>query len=154
MSVEKYVRDIVEGMGLDYLCESYARANVAFDRYKRRANKRVTATDGHRLPACLFVQPAAGTMNVAPRGVVTDAPACLVCFADEMPLDYTGEEAQNVSDRLRAMAEEFVRRVNRSATLKPVTGSVGYRVAFDSMDANLCTVTLSLTLEEAIGRCI
>lgn len=154
MSVEQSIRRIVESMGLDYITDTMARANVVLDRYQRKADKRVVANDGHRLPVGIYIQPVAGTMNVSEAGRVTDAPSCLVAFADEMPFDYKGEEAQAIAERLKGLAEEFVRRVNDSGELKPIVGNIAYDIAFDSFDCNLCVVSLRTTIEEAMGRCI
>lgn len=154
MSVEKSIRGIIEGMGLDYICESWVRANLALDRYRRRADKRVKADDGHRLPVGIYIQPERGTLNITERGSVTDAPSCLVAFADEMPFDYTGAQALEVSERMKALAEEFIRRVNESDELKPITGNIAYKCTYDNYDANLCVVSLETTIEEANGRCV
>ena len=154
MTVEQNIKAIIESMGLDYICESWHRANLALDRYQRRANKRVESADGKKLPVGIYIQPKNGTLNVAERGSVTDAPSCLVAFADEMPFDCKGEEAVAIAERLKAMAEEFVRRVRDCEELKPISGNIGYTIAYDSADANLCVVTLTATIEEAYGRCI
>lgn len=154
MTVEQNIKAIIESMGLDYICESWHRANLVLDRYQRRANKRVTATDGHKLPVGIYLQPKNGTLNIADRGSVTDAPSCMVCFADEMPFGFTGRQAVEVAERLKAMAEEFVRRVRDCEELKPISGAIAYNIGYDAADANLCVVTLNATIEEAQGRCI
>ena len=73
-TVENKVKEIAEAMGLTYLCESWFRANQAFDRFRRQGDRREVT-------------------------------------------------------------------------------QINYRVAFDKMDANLCIVTLSLTLQEQAGVC-
>ena len=82
-----------------------------------------------------------------------DAPSCLISFADAMPFDYKGAEAQEIAERLKGLAVRFIVAVNESGFFVPVSGHVNYRVAFDKMDANLCIVTLSLTLQEQAGVC-
>lgn len=152
--VEREIKRIAEGMGLDYIIETLSRANQVLDRYRRRADKRVTAEDGHSLPVCIYLQPERGTLNITERGRVTDAPACLVAFADEMPFDFSGEEAQAVAERMKVLAEDFIRRVNQSALLKPIAGNISYSISYDRLDANLCVVTITAVIEEAVGRCI
>lgn len=153
-TVEQNVRSIIEEMGLDYICEPWVRANAALDRYRRRADKRMGADDGHTLPVGIYVQPKGGTMNISEHGIVADAPSCLIGFADEMPFDFKGEEAQAIAERLKSMAEEFVRRANDSGHFKPIVGNISYEISYDSLDANLCIVSLKLNIEEAQGRCI
>jgi hypothetical protein len=154
MSVEKEIKRIIDGMGLDYIIETLPRANKVLDRYRRRADKRVKADDGHTLPVGIYIQPKNGTLNVSSQGRITDAPSCLISFADEMPFDFKGEEAQEVAERMKALCEEFVREVNSSDVLKPIAGNVAYDIVYDSLDANLCVVTMRVTLEEAYGRCV
>jgi hypothetical protein len=168
-TVENKVKEIAEAMGLTYLCESWFRANQAFDRFRRQGESReVTHPDGLTLPACLYVQPVAGTirsasssilctvagfLNFTSQGFVRDAPSCLISFADAMPLDYKGADAQEIAERLKGLAVRFIVAVNESGFFVPVAGQINYRVAFDKMDANLCIVTLSLTLQEQAGVC-
>ena len=62
-------------------------------------------------------------------------------------------EAQEIAERLKGLAVRFIVAVNESGFFVPVDGQINYRVAFDKMDANLCIVTLSLTLQEQAGVC-
>ena len=39
-TVENKVKEIAEAMGLTYLCESWFRANQAFDRFRRQGDRR------------------------------------------------------------------------------------------------------------------
>lgn len=154
-TVENKVKEIAEAMGLTYLCESWHRANQAFDRFRRQgAEREVTHPDGLTLPACLYVQPVSGFLNFTSQGFVRDAPACLISFADAMPFDYKGADVQEIAERLKDLAVQFIIAVNESGFFVPVGGQVNYRVAFDKMDANLCIVTLSLTLQEQAGACL
>ena len=135
-TVENKVKEIAEAMGLTYLCESWFRANQAFDRFRRQGES-----------------PVAGFLNFTSQGFVRDAPSCLISFADAMPLDYKGADAQEIAERLKGLAVRFIVAVNESGFFVPVAGQINYRVAFDKMDANLCIVTLSLTLQEQAGVC-
>lgn len=154
-TIENKVKVIAESLGLTYLCESWHRANQAFDRFRRQGPEReVTHPDGLTLPACLYVQPVSGYFNFTSQGFARDAPACLIAFADAMPFDYRGADAQEIAERLKALAVQFIVAVNESGYFLPVGGQVNYRVAFDKMDANLCIVTLSLTLQEQTGTCL
>lgn len=155
MTIEKKVKEIAEALGLTYLCESWNRANEAFDRFRRQGeDRKIRHPDGLTLPACLYVQPVSGYLNFTSQGFVRDAPSCLVAFADAMPFDYKGAEAQEITERMKALAVRFITAVNESGFFMPVDGQVNYRVAFDKMDANLCIVTLSLTLQEQTGDCL
>ena len=64
-----------------------------------------------------------------------------------------GDTNQEIAERLKGLAVRFIVAVNESGFFVPVAGQINYRVAFDKMDANLCIVTLSLTLQEQAGVC-
>ena len=42
------VKEIAEAMGLTYLCESWFRANQAFDRFRRQGDRREVTHPDHR----------------------------------------------------------------------------------------------------------
>ena len=108
-TVENKVRRSPRRWALTYLCESWFRANQAFDRFRRQGESReVTHPDGLTLPACLYVQPVAGFLNFTSQGFVRDAPSCLISFADAMPLDYKGADAE-----IRRAAERSCRAIHR-----------------------------------------
>ena len=49
-TVENKVKEIAEAMGLTYLCESWFRANQAFDRFRRQGERReVTRSEERRV---------------------------------------------------------------------------------------------------------
>lgn len=155
MTIEQKVREIAEAMGLSYLCESWYRANVAFDAFRRKTDTgEMEHPEGKTLPACLYVQPVSGYFNFTPQGFVRDAPSCLISFADAMPLDYRGDEAQEIAERMKNLAVRFIAAANESGFFQPISERIDYRVSFDRMDANLCIVTISLTLQEGVGQCV
>ena len=155
MTIEGKVREIAGAMGLSYACETWERANAVFDGFRRvEAERLEEAPEGATLPACLYVQPVSGRLYFEPSGRAADAPACQVAFVDAMPLDYQGEEAQQIAERLKGIAVQFVERVNNCGFFVPVEGVVNYQTAFDKLGANLCVVTLETTLRELVGECV
>lgn len=155
ITVEQKVGEIARKMGLSYMCESWARANVAIDKFRRTGNdRRVVANDGTTLPLCLYVQPVAGAMKFTSGGYVKDAPSCFISFADAMPFDYTGEQAQAIAERLRRLAIDFIVALNASGVFEPIYGDVQYKIAYDRLDACLCIVSITPTLVEIVGNCI
>lgn len=154
ITIEQIVRQIVSDMGLSYLCETWPRANAILDKFKRTGEDRaVRAPDGMTLPVCLFVQPVSGRLNLR-QGQMQDAPECFLSFADAMPFDFTGEQAQEIAERMKALAVEFICRANESRYFEPIEGDISYKIAFDKLDANLCMVSIMPTLKELHGICI
>ena len=155
-NIESKVAAIAEEMGLSFICETWTRANVVLDKFRRDTsapNRPVVNRDGLTLPVCLYVQPVAGSLKFTNLGMCKDAPSCSISFADAMPFDYRGDEAQDIADRLKNLAADFVVRCNRSGYFEQISGDVQYQIAFDRMDANLCIVTLRLSLIDAVGVC-
>lgn len=155
-NIESRVKEIAEGMGLSYICETWTRANVVLDKFRRdqsSSGKPVVHKDGLKLPVCLYVQPVAGSLKFTELDMCKDAPVCSVSFADAMPFDYRGDEAQEIAERMKNVAANFVVRCNESGYFEQISGDVRYQIAFDKLDANLCIVTLQLTLVESVGVC-
>ena len=63
-TVENKVKEIAEAMGLTYLCESWFRANQAFDRFRRQGDRRRGGAQG----------PQAHYPHGRQRGYPPDAP--------------------------------------------------------------------------------
>lgn len=145
MTVEQKVKEIAEGMGATYLCDTWVSANERLDRYRR---------EGKSFPVCQYVQPVNGSLVFTPQGMVQDAPSCFIAFADLMDFQAKGEESQVIVERLKGMCVEFIERANKSQFFKSISGSVAYRVAYDDMDMNLCIVYMELTLQERVGQCV
>lgn len=155
--IEKKVAEIAAKMGLSYICETWTRANVVLDRFRRDTSdpKRPVRDNKNELalPVCLYVQPVAGSLKFDNLGMCKDAPVCSVSFGDAMPFDYHGDVAQEIAERLKSTAAAFIVECNKSGFFEPISGDVRYQIAFDRMDANLCFVTLQLTLVESVGVC-
>lgn len=153
-TIEQKVGQIASDMGLSYLCETWSRANVILDKFRRTGEGRtVCAPDGMTLPVCLFIQPVSGRLNLR-QGQMRDAPECFLSFADAMPFDFTGEQAQEIAERLKGLAIDFIIRANDSRYFEPLTGDIPYKIAFDKLDANLCMVSITPTIKELHGICI
>ena len=95
-TIEQRIAEIAREAGLSYMCETWPRANLRFDKYRRDRDGVVKADDGSTLPALLYVQPVSGGLVFTSTGFLKDSPQTLLAFADAMPLDFTGEQAQTI----------------------------------------------------------
>lgn len=145
------VRQVAEGLGLSFMYETMARANVLMDKVRRRNG--VVEWNGKALPICLYVQPVSGRIAYDEVGNRRDIPSCLMCFGEAMPLDYKGEEAEAIVERLKGYATEFIEGMNALGEYLPIGGDINYQVGFDRMDANLCILSMELTIEPLYGEC-
>lgn len=144
-SVESKIKEIIDGMGIAYLFESWHGANRVIDQQKR--------TKTLAYPVCINVLPQRGTLTWSHNGQVTDAPNCMLGFGDAIRLDFTADEVQAVVERMKRLAMEFVERANNSGLFEPVSTPVLYTCMFDKLDQNLAIVTIELTLREIHGIC-
>ncbi len=154
VSIEQRIAEIASSAGLTYMCETWPRANLRFDKFRRRSDGTVATDDGQTLPALLYVQPISGGLNFTSSGFLKDSPQTLLAFAQQMPLDFTGEQAQTVAEELKGIAADFVARMNNSGYFERIEGRVPYTISFDRLDANLCIFTITPEVVEAVGVCI
>lgn len=149
----KKLKDIAEAMGMTFLYESYPRLNLLLDKVKR-VNGDVRAPFG-TFPVCICLQPIGGAWDIHRRtDERKDRQNCIVAFGEPMPLDFTGEQAGEISERLKGLATEFIERINASGEFEGIYGQVSYKIGYDRFDACLCLVTVEFTLVPAYGECI
>lgn len=153
-TVENKVKEIAEAMGLTYLCESWFRSNKRSTDSgvkERAARLRTRRPHAARLPL-RTTRGGFSEFHVAGLRARRSVLPYLLC--PTLCRSTTKEpDAQEIAERLKGLAVRFIVAVNESGFFVPVAGQINYRVAFDKMDANLCIVTLSLTLQEQAGVC-
>lgn len=151
-TIRMNVQHICEAMGLSFLCETWSRANVVLDKFRRNANGEVEGEQ--TLPCALFLQPVSGTMTVSRYDTFADAPRCALSFLQAMPLDFTDEDVASITSEMQAYAAQFISNANESGYFERIEGEVTYEVSFDKTDANLLVFTIFPTLREAVGQCV
>lgn len=140
--------EIAEGMGLPFIVETWSRANLIADYLKRKGGEEP------QLPFVVAIQPIRGVIAIDQFDQWADVPSVYVGFADRMPLDFKGREAEEIAERLKALAVKFIARVNNSGYFTPVSGEVSYDVSFDRLDANLLIFSMELPLRPVVGACL
>lgn len=146
------LKRIASDMGVSFIYESYPRLNLLLDKVKRAGGE--LRTPFASLPVCICIQPVSGVWNVHPMtGERRERQNCIIAFADAMPLDFTGEQAEEISEVLKERATEFIDRINASGYFEPIYGQVSYKVGYDRFDACLCLVTIEFVLSPLYGEC-
>lgn len=146
------LKRIASDMGVSFIYESYPRLSLLLDKVKRAGGE--LRTPFASLPVCICIQPVSGVWNVHPMtGERRERQNCIVAFADAMPLDFTGEQAEAISEALKVKATEFIDRINASGYFEPIYGQVSYKVSYDRFDACLCLVTIEFVLSPLYGEC-
>lgn len=136
-SVESKIRSVAEKMTcIRYMFDNWAMANVKLD--------------SNSLPAMLNVLPVSGKLNVG-KLQMKDYPNLLIAFMDKVDLDFNGDDADNVIERCKAYAQEFILMINQSKLFQQIDGDIPYSVFYDKLDVNVAGITLELTLKEVNG---
>lgn len=146
--VAEKVQQIVEDMGLTFVLENWSRANLVADRLKKRGG------EDCELPFVIFIPPISGVLDVDVMDNVRDVPSVIIGFADRMPLDFKGHEAEEIAERMKGLAVKFIAKANASGFFEPIGGGVRYTVSFDRLDATLLIVSIELTMRPTVGVCL
>ena len=136
-SVERKIASVVETMGnLTYVFDNWHTANFQLDK--------------ESLPAVINVLPVSGVMNVTDRKL-RDFPNCMLAFVDKADFDFDGKDNDEILERCKNLAMEFILTANASGLFEPISGDVRYSVLYDKLDVNVTGVVIELQLREKQG---
>lgn len=136
-SVERKIASVIEKMGnLTYVFDNWHTANFRLDR--------------ESLPAVINVLPVSGVMNVTDRKL-RDFPNCMLAFVDKADFDFDGKDNDEILERCKNLAMEFILTANASGLFEPISGDVRYSVLYDKLDVNVTGVVIELQLREKQG---
>ena len=136
-SVERKIASVVETMGnLTYVFDNWHTANFRLDK--------------ESLPAVINVLPVSGVMNVTDRKL-RDVPNCMLAFVDKADFDFDGKDNDEILERCKNLAMEFILTANASGLFEPISGDVRYSVLYDKLDVNVTGVVIELQLREKQG---
>lgn len=136
-SVERKIASVVETMGnLTYVFDNWHTANFRLDK--------------ESLPAVINVLPVSGVMNVTDRKL-RDFPNCMLAFVDKADFDFDGKDNDEILERCKNLAIEFILTANASGLFEPISGDVRYSVLYDKLDVNVTGVVIELQLREKQG---
>lgn len=152
-TIERRIASIAQKMGIGYLRETWARANFRFDNCRWVGEKPDEEYVPDQLPCLLNVQDITGSFVFEKFGAVREQPNLLLAFCDTMPFDFTWEQAEEISDRLKDLAVRFVRQMGESGFFEVLPDSVSYAVTFGRFDSCLCVCYLSMTVKDLTGEC-
>ena len=139
MTVQEKIKSIVEGMGETYIFDNWQTANIKLDKGV--------------LPCVLNVLPVSGYLNVG-LNQLKDKPNCMIAFMDKVELDFDGEQNDDIIERCKNRAKEFILTINRGNVFKPISGDVRYSTFYDKLDVNVTGIVIELQLEELKGNVI
>jgi len=124
------------GEGAPFLSDTGAPANVRLDKMP--------------LPAIINLLPISGKFVIS-RTQLRDSPNCMIAFADKTKFDFDGVENEEVIERCKGYAVQFIRELNRSELFEWVSDEVPYSVFYDKLDVNVTGIVIELKLKEVQG---
>lgn len=137
MTVEAKIKSIVEEMkGVTYIFDNWATANVRLD--------------SSAMPAVLNVLPVSGRFNLG-KTQLKDFPNCMLAFLDKSDFDFDGTENDEIIERCKLLAKEFILRLNASEMFEQVEGDIPYSVVYDKLDVNVTGIVIEMQLKESRG---
>ena len=136
-SVERKIASVAEKLeGVTELFDNWATANVRLDKLP--------------LPASINLLPISGKFVIS-RTQLRDSPNCMIAFADKAKFDFDGVENDEVIERCKGYAVQFIRELNRSELFEWVSDEVPYSVFYDKLDVNVTGIVIELKLKEVQG---
>lgn len=135
--IETIIRETVESMGLPYLYERWQTVNIHLD--------------AGLLPVVVNVLPVSGVLSIG--RMYRDAPNCAIAFLDKSELDFDAAQNEDVVERCKERAQEFIARLNASGRVYPIEGDVTYSVVYDRLDTAVTGVIIECAIKERVGIC-
>lgn len=137
MTVEQKIKSIVEEMeGVTYIFDNWATANVKID--------------SSAMPAVLNVLPVSGRFNLG-KTQLKDYQNCMFAFMDKTDFDFDGTENNEIIERCKNLAKEFILRLNESGMFEPLDDEMPYSIFYDKLDVNVTGITIEIQLKEIKG---
>ena len=136
MTVEEKIKSVVDEMGVKYIFENWATANVVLD--------------SSTFPVVLNVLPVSGKFNIG-KTQLRDCPNCMLAFIDKTDFDFNGKDNDTIIERMKTLAKDFIKRMNKSGLFEYVSGDVSYSVVYDKLDVNVTGVVIEMPIKEITG---
>ncbi|WP_321479761.1 hypothetical protein [uncultured Bacteroides sp.] len=138
-SVEQKIKSVADKMpSFTYVYEDWTRADVRLERLS--------------LPAIINLLPVSGSLSLK-KDQFRDAPNCMLVFVDKVQRDANGSDNEEVFERMKFAAMEFVTRLNQSGLFDPIEGDIPYSVILERLSPVLTGISVSFKLKEVTGVC-
>ena len=141
ITIEQRIKMIAEGLGVNYYFGDWQRINVAGD------------TGRIDFPLIAYLRPPSGTVNLSGPGV-RETENGVLAFLGLTVFDFEANENNEIVQDMKELMIRFVGAVNASGEFKPIGGNIRYDVVYDKLDFAVTGVTVSLALQEAVGKCV
>ena len=140
-TIENRIATIAKGLGLNYYFGDWNRINEAGD------------TGRCLFPLVAYLLPPSGTINFDGPGV-RETENGVLAFINLTEFDFQADENNEIVQAMKEKMVSFIQAVNLSKQFRPIGGDVRYDILYDKLDFAVTGVTTSLTLKEAVGKCV
>lgn len=140
-TIENRIAAIAKGLGLNYYFGDWNRINEAGD------------TGRCLFPLVAYLLPPSGTINFDGPGV-RETENGVLAFINLTEFDFQADENNEIVQAMKEVMVSFIKAVNTSGQFKPIGGNVRYEVLYDKLDFAVTGVTTSISLQEAVGKCV
>lgn len=138
MTIQEHIKSIAQQMGIAYIYHNWTSVN------------QVVGTS--KLPVMINVLPVSGSFSVGYE--LTESDNCMIAFLDKTECDFDAEQNDQVVERMKALAKDFLLRLNKVDSIENLSlDNVPYSVVYDKLDENLTGVILELRIGESEGTC-
>lgn len=138
MTIQQHIKSIAQQMGIAYIYHNWTSVNQA--------------VSTSQLPVMINVLPVSGSFSVGYE--LTESANCMIAFLDKAEYDFDAEQNDQVVERMKALAKDFLLRLNKVECIENLSlADVSYSVAYDKLDENLTGVILELRISESEGTC-
>lgn len=137
MTVQEKIKSVLEGIGENYLYDSYYLANMRLDKMS--------------FPVVLNVLPISGSLTVSGRQI-KESVNCLIAFMEKCNLDENGEDMDVLMEKCKTRAKRFILELYNTDYFdsRQIT-NISYQNDYGTFDVHACSVILQCTLVETVG---
>lgn len=138
MTYREKLKEVADSLGVSFVFQDWTTANVEIDQTS--------------LPAVVYVLPASGSLAFK-SGFIRDNQNGMLAFLDKVILDAEGVDNDNVVDRMKRLAMQYIVRLNATGYFETLDGVLPYRTIYSELNANVSGISFEVALKEVVGIC-
>jgi hypothetical protein len=138
MTYQDKLREVAESLGVSFVFQDWTTANIEIDKTP--------------LPAVTYILPTSGSLNFK-LGFIKDSQNGMLAFLDKVVLDGDGVDNDNVVDRMKRLAMQYIVKLNATGYFEMLSGVLAYKTIYSELNSNVSGIAFEVTLKEVKGIC-
>lgn len=138
MTYQDKLREVAESLGVSFVFQDWTTANIEIDKTP--------------LPAVTYILPTSGSLNFK-SGFIKDSQNGMLAFLDKVVLDGNGVDNDNVVDRMKRLAMQYIVKLNATGYFEMLSGVLAYKTIYSELNSNVSGIAFEVTLKEVKGIC-